>query len=131
MLVHAPALPGDTSMPALGGPHDNTTCMFRLRTEPNNHYRLRRMLEILITSGRTMAEMDLDTSAPLDYDFRCFFLNSSRIDLLRRIDARCETMVPRGLLEVWGKRGCVPWNCVCSRHTSCARPDKQNETAAR
>ncbi|KAK9812443.1 hypothetical protein WJX73_000141 [Symbiochloris irregularis] len=71
----------------------------KLRTEPNNHYRLRRMLEILVTSGRTLADMDLDRSAPLDYDFRCFFLNSPRIGLLRRIDARCETMVPRGLLE--------------------------------
>ena len=71
-----------------------------MRTEPNNDYRLMRVLEILIQTGRTMAEMDLDLSAPLDYDFRCFFLNSHRRTLLQRIDARCESMVSRGLLEV-------------------------------
>lgn len=63
-------------------------------------YRLYRVLEIVLQTGRTLAEQDLDTSAPLDYDFRCFFLNRPRMELYRRIDERCEQMVIGGLLEV-------------------------------
>lgn len=72
---------------------------YRIRTEPNNDYRMRRVLEILLQTGRTMADMDMDVHAPLDFDFRCFFLHSRRRTLLQRIDARCESMVSRGLLE--------------------------------
>ena len=39
-------------------------------------------------------------AAPLDFDFRPFFLHRRREHLYRRIDARCEEMVQRGLLQV-------------------------------
>ena len=58
------------------------------------------MLEILLVARRPLAELDLDTAAPLDYDFRCFFLNRPRACLYRRIDARVEQMVAGGLLQV-------------------------------
>ena len=41
-----------------------------------------------------------DQAAPLDFDFRPFFLHRRREHLYRRIDARCEEMVQRGLLQV-------------------------------
>ena len=83
----------------------------RLREVPGNYYRLNRVLEILLASGRPLAELDLDTGAPLDYDFRCFFLNRPRIDLYRRIDARCEEMVVGGLLQVGSSKH--PWTQGC------------------
>ena len=58
------------------------------------------MLEILVSTGRPLGELNLDVEAPLDYDFRCFFLNRSRVELYRRIDARVEAMVCGGLLQV-------------------------------
>ena len=67
---------------------------------PNNYYRLLRVLEIVQTTGKTMSELDIDEQAPLDYDFRCFFLHRPRMDLYRRIDFRCEEMIKRGLLQV-------------------------------
>ena len=67
---------------------------------PGNWYRLNRVLEILVSSGRPLGELNLDVDAPLDYDFRCFFLNRSRLELYRRIDARVEAMVCGGLLQV-------------------------------
>jgi tRNA A37 N6-isopentenylltransferase MiaA len=39
-------------------------------------------------------------AAPLDFDFRPFFLHRRREALYRNIDARCEEMVQRGLLQV-------------------------------
>jgi len=42
----------------------------------------------------------MDQAAPLDFDFRPFFLHRRREHLYRRIDARCEEMVQRGLLQV-------------------------------
>ena len=67
---------------------------------PGNWYRLNRVLEILVSTGRPLGELNLDVEAPLDYDFRCFFLNRSRLELYRRIDARVESMVCGGLLQV-------------------------------
>ena len=72
----------------------------RLAEVPNNFYRLLRILEVVQTTGGTMAALDIDEAAPLDFDFRCFFLHRPRIDLYRRIDLRCEQMVARGLLQV-------------------------------
>ncbi|KAK9915049.1 hypothetical protein WJX75_004116 [Coccomyxa subellipsoidea] len=77
----------------------DTTSAERLREVPGNYYRLNRVLEILLATGRPLAELDLDVGAPLDYDFRCFFLNRPRVELYRRIDARCEEMVVGGLLQ--------------------------------
>ena len=72
---------------------------------PGNWYRLNRVLEILVGTGRPLGELDLDVEAPLDYDFRCFFINRSRLELYRRIDARVEAMVCGGLLQV------TPFSC--------------------
>ena len=74
--------------------------MCRLKEVPGNWYRLNRVLDILLSTGQTLEELNLDVEAPLDYDFRCFFLNRSRVDLYRRIDARVEDMVCGGLLQV-------------------------------
>ncbi|CAK0779903.1 hypothetical protein CVIRNUC_004884 [Coccomyxa viridis] len=71
----------------------------RLAEVPGNWYRLNRVLEILLSTGRPLGELNLDVEAPLDYDFRCFFLNRSRLELYRRIDARVEAMVCGGLLQ--------------------------------
>ena len=76
------------------------TCACRLKEVPGNWYRLNRVLDILLSTGRPLGELDLNVEAPLDYDFRCFFLNRSRIELYRRIDARVEDMVYAGLLQV-------------------------------
>ena len=67
---------------------------------PGNWYRLNRVLEILVSTGRPLGELNLNVEAPLAYDFRCFFLNRSRLELYRRIDARVEGMVCGGLLQV-------------------------------
>ena len=75
-------------------------CTCRLKEVPGNWYRLNRVLDILLSTGRPLGELNLDVEAPLDYNFRCFFLNRNRIDLYRRIDARVEDMVCGGLLQV-------------------------------
>lgn len=76
----------------------------RLAEVPNNYYRLQRVVEILMGSkGTPLAALDLDTAAPLAYDFRCFFLDRPRVQLYRRIDERCETMLQGGMLQECGK----------------------------
>lgn len=72
----------------------------RLEGEPNNFYRLLRVYEILLDTGQPLADMDLSADAELDYDFRCFFLHRPRMELYRRIDARCEQMLHSGILQV-------------------------------
>ena len=72
----------------------------RLRAEPNNRYRLLRMLEVALTARRPRAELDHDRAAPLEYDFRRFFLARPREELYRRIDERCERIAADGLLPV-------------------------------
>lgn len=81
--------------------------MYRLKEVPGNWYRLNRVLDILLSTGRPLEELNLDVEAPLDYDFRCFFLNRTRIDLYRRIDARVEDMVCQGLMQVVFKPPCT------------------------
>ena len=46
------------------------------------------------------ADVPINQDSPLDFDFRPFFLHCRREHLYRRIDARCEEMVQRGLLQV-------------------------------
>lgn len=75
----------------------------RLRGEMNNWYRLCRVVDILLQSpGKTLAQLDSDQKAPLDYDFRCYFLSRPRMELYRRIDARVEEMVSNGLVKEAG-----------------------------
>ena len=42
----------------------------RVHREANNYYRLMRVLEIVLHSGRTLAEFEAKSDAPPDYDFR-------------------------------------------------------------
>ena len=49
---------------------------------------------------RPLGDLDHDRLAPLDYDFRCFFLNRPRRELYDRIGLRCEQMLVDGLLQV-------------------------------
>ena len=72
----------------------------RLKAIPNDYYRLLRVLEIVMVTGKPRAELDLDTEKPLDYDFRCFFMDRPRDELYRRIDVRCEEMLRDGMLRV-------------------------------
>lgn len=74
----------------------------------NDWYRLTRALEIVETAGIAMTDIPLRGGAPrtkhctseLDFDFRCVFLHSDRIQLNRRIDERCEEMIlPRNDAE--------------------------------
>lgn len=85
------------SWPLLSNPEEASVC--RLRHEVNNEYRLLRMVEILLSSGRPLSELNHDRSANLDYDFRCFFLNRPRLELYDRIGLRCEQMVVGGILQ--------------------------------
>lgn len=72
----------------------------RLKSEPNNYYRLIRVVDILLQSpGKTLEELNLNEAAPLDYDFRCYFLSRPREQLYRRIDARVEDMMLSGLMD--------------------------------
>ena len=42
----------------------------RVHKETNNYYRLVRVLEVVLHTGRTLAEFEANSDAPLDYDFR-------------------------------------------------------------
>lgn len=71
----------------------------RLRNESNNYYRLQRVVDILLQSpGKTLKDLNLNEAAPLDFDFRCYFLTRPRIELYRRIDSRVEDMVANGVI---------------------------------
>lgn len=68
----------------------------------NDWYRLRRALEVVYTANAPMTQLPQQGASPkstqpqaasLPFDFRCVFLYDSRIDLNRRIDARCEQMI--------------------------------------
>lgn len=71
-----------------------------VRREANNYYRAGRAIEILLSNGGVpIAELDVDTAAPLDYDFRCFFLHRPRQLLYDRMTPRVEAMIAGGLLQ--------------------------------
>lgn len=71
----------------------------RLRHESNNYYRLQRVVDILLQSpGKTLKDLNLNEAAPLDFDFRCYFLTRPRIELYRRIDSRVEDMIANGVI---------------------------------
>ena len=92
---HARALPGGPhGIPGHGGVGRR-----RLRGEPNNRYRLARVLEVLLAARRPLAELDHDRAGPPDYDVRRFFLARPREQLYRHIDARCERIAADGLLQ--------------------------------
>ena len=43
----------------------------RVHGEANNYYRLMRVLEVVLHTGRTLAEFEARPDVPPDYDFRC------------------------------------------------------------
>jgi len=71
----------------------------------NDWYRLARALCVAEQTSSTAAELprpaDPDGLDALraSLDLRCFFLSAPRESLCRRIDARCEAMLEKGLLE--------------------------------
>lgn len=42
----------------------------RVHGEANNYYRLMRVLEVVLHTGKTLAEFEAKPDAPPDYDFR-------------------------------------------------------------
>ena len=46
------------------------TAAERVKGEMNNYYRLLRVLEIVLHTGKPMADFKPEQDAPLDYDFR-------------------------------------------------------------
>jgi tRNA dimethylallyltransferase len=84
------------------------------RLVPNDWYRAERVLEIVTLSGRPVASFEPDDGAVRSrFQFRCFFLGVPRMQLYRRIDARCESMLANGLLPeaaaLWAA-GARPWD---------------------
>jgi hypothetical protein len=69
---------------------------YRIGEERNNWYRLKRAIEVLLHTGKPLAESSMPLLAKwidLKYDFRPFFLTRPRLDIFRRIDERVERMV--------------------------------------
>ena len=50
------------------------TAAERVKGETNNYYRLLRVLEIVLHTGKPMADFKPEQDAPLDYDFRWVLL---------------------------------------------------------
>jgi tRNA dimethylallyltransferase len=70
------------------------------RLARNDWYRAERVLEIVSASNRPVASFQADASGVSSlYQFRCFHLAVPRMQLYRRIDARCEAMLASGLLQ--------------------------------
>eukprot|EP00041_Stephanoeca_diplocostata_P021643 m.506939 g.506939 ORF g.506939 m.506939 type:complete len:507 (+) comp21877_c2_seq5:255-1775(+) len=68
----------------------------------NDWKRLKRALNIIEISGRPVSSFSAskdDKDASKQFDFRCVFLTSTRLDLYSRIDERCEQMVRNGFIE--------------------------------
>ena len=73
-----------------------TTQPCRIAQERNNWYRLTRALEVVLHTGKPLAEsrMQLETGLEgLQYDYRPFFLTRPRMTAFKRIDERVERMV--------------------------------------
>ncbi|KAJ8904566.1 hypothetical protein NDN08_001084 [Rhodosorus marinus] len=77
------------------------------KLEKNDWYRLKRSLEIIRSSDRTITDLPDVGAAPAavmpeksDLDVRCIFLIDSRQALFKRIDERCEIMLAKnGLIS--------------------------------
>jgi len=70
------------------------------RIHPHNVRRVVRALEVYVTTGRPMSSYHrLDHVPSPNYNVLAFGLNLPRAELYRRIDARVDAMMQRGLLE--------------------------------
>ncbi|MGK5595146.1 MAG: tRNA (adenosine(37)-N6)-dimethylallyltransferase MiaA [Parachlamydiaceae bacterium] len=59
-----------------------------------------RALEIITLTGKKVSKLSWkNRRKPLNYDFRCWFLNRPKEQLYKRIERRCERMLEAGLLE--------------------------------
>jgi tRNA dimethylallyltransferase len=59
-----------------------------------------RALEIITLTGKKISQMAWkERKQPVNYDFRCWFLQRPRENLYRRIEKRCDKMLLEGLLE--------------------------------
>jgi tRNA dimethylallyltransferase len=67
------------------------------RIDPRNLRRVVRALEVILVTGRPISR--LQRKRPPDYDIRIIGLTCDREELYRRIDARVDQMMARGLLD--------------------------------
>ena len=77
----------------------------------NDWFRLRRVFEVFYTSGQPLSSFERpqgknrelhEVAAALraaPFDFRCFFLYRSRLDIFKDIDRRCELMLQQGFVQ--------------------------------
>ena len=77
----------------------------------NDWFRLRRVFEVYYTCGKPLSSFERPQGKSLalgqigealksaPFDFRCFFLYRSRLDIFTDIDRRCETMLERGFVQ--------------------------------
>jgi tRNA dimethylallyltransferase len=69
------------------------------RLHPNDLVRVIRALEIHATTGRSATAVYREKALRARYDALYLALDPGREELARRIDARCEAMISRGLLQ--------------------------------
>jgi len=77
----------------------------------NDWFRLRRVFEVHYTCGQPLSSFERPQGKDFSleqvagalrnapFDFRCFFLHRSRLDIFRDIDRRCELMLAQGLIQ--------------------------------
>ncbi|HEY4254920.1 MAG TPA: tRNA (adenosine(37)-N6)-dimethylallyltransferase MiaA [Chlamydiales bacterium] len=66
----------------------------------NDRHKIIRALEIMALTEKKVSDFQKpDTLLEQDWDFRCWFIHYPRETLYGRIDARCEEMLKKGLLE--------------------------------
>ena len=79
---------------------DEETADRLMYQELNNWYRMKRVVDILLQSpGKTLADLDAESSGDPPYDFRCVYLTRDRVEMYRRIDQRVESMLIDGLVK--------------------------------
>jgi tRNA dimethylallyltransferase len=77
----------------------------------NDWFRLRRVFEVYYTSGQPLSSFERPQGKNMElhevaaalraapFDFRCFFLYRSRLDIFKDIDRRCELMLQQGFVQ--------------------------------
>lgn len=77
----------------------------------NDWFRLRRVFEVYYTSGQPLSSFERPQGKNLElaqvaaalkaapFDFRCFFLYRSRLEIFEDIDRRCEQMLHQGFVQ--------------------------------
>jgi len=65
----------------------------------NDRHRVERALEVWLQSGRPISSWSRPATVAVRYDARKFALSIERAELVRRLDARVESMFEQGLVE--------------------------------